>query len=656
MDWTRNQDLPASRSLRLASPRRRLWTATVLIVMALASATRLGLAVWIAVAGEPGHLGELALAMLAGLPIDAAVAVTVTLPFLLGLLALRAPLRRRWFAWFGHLATLGACCALIFTVAAEFFFWNEFDSRFNGIAVSYLIFPREVIGNIRESFNLTLYLPIVLAIGAAVYLVVRGRLKAALSEPYRPGETRGMLAVGAVALLAAVPVLHFGPLAIGHDREVLQITDNGIRSLFAAFLTNDAEYDGLYATVPEAAALPLLHDAVRQDNTTFLRPENQRSLLRHVDNGSAPKKLNIVLAIEESFGSTFFDGLDNNRPFPISPELTKLAEGGLLFTNIYATGDRTVRGLESLLTSFTPIPGISTARRAGSEGMNSLPFLLKSFGYRSEFLYGGRAVFDNMGHFWSSIGFDPVWDQGDIAEPGFTTIWGAADEFLFGEALRRLDRETRDGQPVFLSLLTVSNHRPYTFPETSVQRDPAKTPGENSARYAAWAFADFVERARSHPWFDDTVFIFIGDHGPRIYGAAEVPVQGFRVPLLYYSPKHIASGRDDTLGSSLDMMPTLLGLLGFSYDSPFFGVDLRRVPTGEGRIAMAHNFAVAFGRHGHLAVLGPQRDINGYDFVPGPDKAVHQPAADPATAAEAVAITQSAHRMFYNREYHELAR
>ena len=130
-------------------------------------------------------------------------------------------------------------------------------------------------------------------------------------------------------------------------------------------------------------------------------------------------------------------------------------------------------------------------------------------------------------------GFDEVLDQSDIADQGFSTVWGVADEYLFTEALHRLDRSTASGQPVFMGMLTVSNHRPYTFPPGAVQPDPAVGAKENVAHYAAWAFSDFIERARSRPWFKDTVFVFVGDHGPRVAGAAQVPVERFRVPLQF---------------------------------------------------------------------------------------------------------------------------
>jgi hypothetical protein len=217
-------------------------------------------------------------------------------------------------------------------------------------------------------------------------------------------------------------------------------------------------------------------------------------------------------------------------------------------------------------------------------------------------------------------------------------------------------------------MLTVSNHRPYTYPEgPPVEHGPPRLPPdarkaarENAAGYAAWAFAQFIEQARQRPWFADTVFILVGDHGPRAIGAAQVPVEAFRVPLLFYAPHRIAPHRYDVVGSSLDLIPTLLGFLGLSYDSPFFGVDLRRVPTDGGRIAIAHNYAVAHGSRGLISVLGPARRITGYRLprhgLAGQTHRAHLiplDTPDPATTQTAIAVTQFAHRLFYAGEYHE---
>jgi phosphoglycerol transferase MdoB-like AlkP superfamily enzyme len=646
--------------------RLKFWVTCLLYFIIIQNILRVALTIWTS-QGHPEHLISIFTSFPLALAYDIAICILMGMPFLLGLSGLQKFWHKTLFHWGAHFLLLCMCLLIVFVTVSEVFFWNEFDSRFNAIAVNYLLFPREVIGNIYQSFDLVVILPVICAGAVALYLILRQKLNIALDDKTTRGELRLIFAIFVLATGLASGFLFLKGMPSNESRIVNEITSNGFHSFFRAALTNDSHYDGLYPGMEEGRALQIVRETISQDNTRFLRPVTDYSLLRHVDNGNKARRLNVVLVIEESFGSSYVDGLDNRNTYndelgeeqreSISPKLTRLAEDGLFFTNIYATGNRTVRGLEAILTSFPPIPGISTSRRPGSKGMNSLAFLLKNYGYQTSFLYGGRAAFDNMGAFWKSTGFDDVLDQNDILQKPFTTIWGAADEYLFTEALRRMDKKTANGKPVFLSLLTVSNHRPFTFPKGRIAKNPEQKRKENAASYADWAFGYFLDRAQSHSWFDNTIFIFIGDHGPRIYGAAYVPVSNFRVPLLFYAPKHLQPERNDTLGSSIDVIPTLLGLLNISYDSPFFGLDLLRVPKGKGRVLMSHNFAVAYADGKSVATLIPGNPSKGYDMKIGRHKAV--PAKNGININvldKAIATYQTAHRMFYRGLYHELGK
>ncbi len=634
--------------LSFLSPRYRFPTIAILIYIVATSIERLALTA-LASGDNPGRLGDLLLAFPIGLLMDAAMACILALPFFLILHHFQGMLQKRWVSILASVMLAALLWNLIFSNVAALIFWEEFSSRFNGIAVNYLLFPREVIGNIHQSFNLPLLLPPVFVVALLIFWKLRHPLKMAIADERRVTHGRFYAFILPV-LICSAALVNAAPISVGDNREANEIANNGYYSFLRAAWTNDAEYDGVYPGMDEAKAIALTRQMVAQDNTRFLTPEGTRSLLRHVDNGDNPKKMNVVLVINESFGSTYVDNL-NSRQESITPNLTRLSKDGLWFTNVYSTGVRTVRGLEGLLTSFSPIPGISTARRPGSDGMNSMAFLLKDHGYQTAFLYGGRKMFDNMGHYWSHIGFDKVWEQSDIKDIGFDTIWGAADEYIYDEALRRMDTMNGDQAPFFLSLLTISNHRPYTYPEGRIDKDPADKRRENSATYADWSFGRFIEMARKKPWFDDTVFIFVGDHGPRLSGSAQVPVDRYRVPLLYYAPKQIKPQQVDTIGSIMDFGPTLMGVLGLSFDNPFFGLDLRRVPKGQGRVIMSHNYAIGFGQKGHVVTIDPTGNSRGYKMFLGEDPLEPAAAPDPETRAKAIAITQTAHHMFYAREY-----
>jgi phosphoglycerol transferase MdoB-like AlkP superfamily enzyme len=635
--------------LNFLTPRYRFPALAIIIYVAATSVERLAL-IALAYSDNVGHMGELLLALLMGLIMDSAMAGLLGLPFFLILHHFPGTLQKRWISRMASLMLLVLLWNLFFSNVAALVFWEEFSSRFNGIAVNYLLFPREVIGNIHQSFNLPLLLPPVIAVTLGVFWLLRTRLNAAIEDSGRASHARFYALIAPMLVLSGA-IVYAAPANIGDNREANEIANNGYYSFLRAAWTNDAEYDDLYPGMDEAKAIALTRQMVTQDNTRFLTPKGTRSLMRHVDNGNTPNKMNVVLVINESFGSTYVDNLNTSRNESITPNLTRLSKDGLWFTNVYSTGVRTVRGLEGLLTSFSPIPGISTARRPGSQGMNSMAFLLKEHGYQTSFLYGGRKVFDNMGNYWSGIGFDTVWEQSDIQDIGFDTIWGAADEYIYDEALRRMEIMSASDKPIFLSLLTISNHRPYTYPEGRIDKDPADKRRENAATYADWSFGRFIEMARKRPWFDNTVFIFVGDHGPRLSGSAQVPVDRYRVPLLYYAPKQIKTQQIDTIGSIIDFGPTLMGLMGLSFDSPFFGVDLRRVPAEQGRVVMSHNYAIGFGQKGHVVTIDPTGQSHGYKMLLGEAPLEPANAPDAETRAKTIAITQTAHHMFYANEY-----
>lgn len=629
-------------------PKLRFWLTCLGIYLASESVIRIAIAGYF---GAPAALMPAVLGL--GLLNDLATAALLGAPFLLGLHLFEPVWRSRWAGWTAHAVLIALLFVLAFGQVGQIAFWYEFDGRYNSVAVNYLIFPREVIGNIRQSFRLDLAIGGCAVLALSAYLFLRPRLKNAIEAwPVDRERSRGAILAVAAGLLGG-GFLYGMPQNLLGDRRANELAGNGFASFVEAAITNDQDYEGHYLTLPEAGVLAEVRRQVAQDNSRFLGPPEIDVLARRIESGTTFKPLNVVMVFSESFGSVYVDDLDNKTGESISPRLTTLAKDGLFFTNVYATGNRTVRALEAVLTSFPPIPGISTSRRPGSQGMRSLPFEFRKLGYETAFLYGGRPIFDNMGAFWSGVGFQAVWGQSDISGADFTTAWGVADEYLYGEALRRMDAMVGAGKPAFLSLLTVSNHRPYTYPEGRIDKDPARKRRQNAATYADWAFGDFIERARSKSWFDDTIFVYFGDHGPRVYGAAQVPVPNYRVPVLFYAPKHIAPERNTVLGSNMDVGPTLFGLMGASYDSRFFGVDLRRVKSGEERVVMDHNFSIAYGDGSNVVVLLPREQSRAYAMTIGPAELVPRDAVDQALLTKAIALTQTAHRLFYARRYHE---
>jgi len=256
-------------------------------------------------------------------------------------------------------------------------------------------------------------------------------------------------------------------------------------------------------------------------------------------------------------------------------------------------------------------------RRPQSEDLFTLPALLRSRGYQTTFFYGGRALFDGMGHYLLHNGVDRVVEQKDFPDGTFKTAWGVSDEAIFDRALTEMDGLHATGRPFYSLVLSVSNHRPFRFPENELRSDPKLHGRENAVRYADHAVGRFLRQARSHAFFENTLFVVMGDHGARVYGAAEIPLPSYQVPILFYAPKVIPAGqRIATMASSLDVPPTILGVLGVDYDSKFFGHDLFRIDPSAGRALMTHNNEIALLRGSRMAVLGLHGATSLYDVTP----------------------------------------
>ena len=598
----------------LVESRYRLAALLVSLYMAVWLLTRLGL-VLVQHAVSRNGLGPTLAALAVGELFDGVSALWMAVPLVLYLTL--AP--ERWFRgrinrgvlYFWMTAT---CFSALFTAVVEYYFFDEFNGRFNFVAVDYLIFPTEVVNNVWQSYHTGLVLTLVsLASLAAVYLF-RRRLRPAWSRVTPPLQRLRFLAAYTAILAAATWIVSPRLARVSNDRALNEIAGNGYYSFFLALKGSDAPYEGLYATRPQPAVLARLHRLLGAEPAAMTASFSPGSTLRHVQNPGPTRRLNVVVVLEESLGSEFIGVLQPREDGEsLTPSFDALTREGTLFTHAYSTGNRTVRAIEATTSSLPPLPGESIVRRDASVSLFTLPELLRSQGYQTSFVYGGRALFDGMGSYLSHNGVDTIVDQGDYPEGTFTTAWGVADEAIFTKALETMDRAHATGKPFYSLVLSVSNHRPFTFPQDVIKAEPRLHHRENVVRYADYALGRFLREAKSHDFYKDTVFVLMGDHGARVYGAAEIPLASYEVPILFIGPGIPAGARVETLASSLDVPPTVLGVLDLSYDSMFFGHDLFRVDPAQGRALMNHNNNVALMRGGRLAVLGLHKSTALYD-------------------------------------------
>lgn len=547
---------------------------------------------------------------------------------------------------------------MLFVCASEYFFFEEFDSRFNLVAVDYLIYPTEVIGDIRSEYPVGRLVLIFGALAAVIGFALRPGLAAwPMAAQNTSGRARlGLVAALAVLITVAIVAWPADKLSVFHNRVANELAANGPANFFAAFRTNHIDYHAFYRSGNPQQMQKLLVDDLRKGGGEFVGLPNGDLTRRFPARADGLGKMNVVLLSEESLGSEFVGTYGNTRG--LTPEFDELARQGILFNHAYSTGTRTVRGLEAFSASFPPIPSESIMKRPGNDDIATWGKVMRGLGYHTSFLYGGFGAFDNMNAYFGGNGF-ALSDRSDIQHPKFANIWGVSDEDLFHHAIDYFDDRAKDGKPFFSIIMSTSNHKPFTFP-AGIDGVKAKGGGRDAgARYADHSIGEFFREARKHAWFDNTIFIIAADHGARAYGKADIPLYSYEIPMLILAPKHIEPRKVDTLTSQIDVAPTVLGLLGLPYQAPFFGQDVLHWPQGESRtLLFNHNHDVALLRDGKLCILGLHQSAECESYVrtpgaPGPATThfAQLDQADPGLVDLATAYYQTAYDQFQAHRY-----
>jgi len=473
--------------------------------------------------------------------------------------------------------------ALGFGVMAEWFFWDEFGVRFNFIAVDYLVYTREVVGNIRESFPVGTLLGTLAVATLALAWASRGWLLRA-AHPAAKRSARVAVWLTSVAVAAGLASVWSMDARNGANEYQKELSANGLYSLAYAFGNNEIDYFDFYATRPQTAAAP-------------------PAVLPRIVSATPPK--NVVIITLESMSSSYTAHGGNTQG--LTPNLDRLAEQGLFLANLRATGNRTVRGLEALSLAIPPLPGHSIIWRKHNQNLETLGAVLADHGYVNRFMYGGYARFDNMDAYFAGNHYQPI-DRGQFPERhrGFGNIWGVADEHLYDYALEQMDRDAASGKPFLMHLMTTSNHTPFTFPEGRIDLPRGR---QGAVKYSDYAVGRFIEMARAKPWFKDTVFVVVADHCASSKGRTSLPPENYHIPAIVYSPAHLAPHTDTRLASQIDIVPTVLDLLGLPEHTNFMGRSVLHAYPDAGRAFIATYQKLGYLTPDQLVVLSPGRQI-----------------------------------------------
>lgn len=542
----------------------------------------------------------------------------IMLGMLLVPLALGMPLlanRMGWKIWQNLVLIWGVLVIVLisFMEASTPAFISQYDLRPNRLFVEYLRYPKEVFATLWQGFRWPLLIGLTLTVISGVVaekLLQRWLHTHQKTWPIWKVWLTWPLLLLILALMIRSSIGHRpanpSSFALTPDAMVNSLMLNSAWSVYFAIynMQHESNAADVYGTMTNEAILAQLHE-----NYPWIGLDTQRkfpTLNIHQATVKRDKPLNLVIILQESLGATFVKSLGGE--YAVTPHLERLKQKGWWFEQLYATGTRSVRGIEAIISGYLPTPARSVVKLSLSQqNFFTIADLLKQRGYFTEFIYGGESHFDNMASFFIGNGFESVIDQHDYENPVFTGSWGVSDEDLLNKAHQQLQQKQAEGKPYFSLVFSSSNHSPYEFPDGRIELDnPVKQSNTNAVKYADYALGQFFDKAMQSDYWENTLFLVIADHDLNVYGDALVPIERFQIPGLILGadikPRSIA-----TIASQIDMAPTLLSLMGISAETPVIGRDLtvesEQQSIGRALMQFADNYALMQGEN--VTVLRP---------------------------------------------------
>jgi phosphoglycerol transferase MdoB-like AlkP superfamily enzyme len=491
-------------------------------------------------------------------------------------------------AWqkFTYVWVIAAIVFLVFLEAATPGFIAEYDVRPNRLFVEYLKYPHEVIPMLWRGFRVHVFAGFGFTL-LAIWVMRRFMQPWLQAKPSWSNKTI-WLAWPLIFLLTAFAIRS----SLGH-----RPANPAIFAITADSMVNSLVINSGYSVI--YAIYDLQHESKssqiygKMDRAEIFKLTNAQesaipTLKTLIPSAKRDKPLNLVIILQESLGAGFVESLGGK---PVTPNLEKLKAEGMWFEQLYATGTRSVRGIEAVTAGFQPTPSESTVKLSLSQkNFFTLASLLSQQGYNAEFIYGGESHFDNMRSFFLGNGFNQITDQKDYQNPIFVGSWGASDEDLLNKTHEQLLKHHASGKPFFTLAFSSSNHAPFEFPDGRIELyEQPKATDNNAVKYADYAIGEFFKKAKASPYWKDTVFLIVADHDIRVRGDSLVPIKHFHIPGLILGadiqPKKIT-----TIASQIDLPVTMLSLMGIHGQHPMTGRDLSSEPSDQlGRAMMQYN-------------------------------------------------------------------
>lgn len=493
-------------------------------------------------------------------------------------------------------------------------FMEEYATRPNRLFLEYMIYPAEL-AKLLINGHLAAVITVFCLMSIFVLFFFRALKKITLKHvPFNLISVMIFVVLGTITFISARSSFEHRPFnlakAIFSSNHIVNtLTANSGYMLATSVKSMMSEKASTYKPLTQEEIIKEIQTDTGFDYTPATA-ENP-TLNRLIPTNTGARK-NIVIILEESLGAQFVGYLGGSG---LTPNLDRIYGEGYGFTNMFATGVRSVRGIEAVTSGFPPTVNTSTVKREKTQKkFFNLASVLKNEGYQNSFIYGGESHFDNMRSFFLGNGYTKIIDINNYDNPMFTGSWGVSDEDLFNKALETFDEMHRQQQPFYSLVFTSSNHDPYEIKESFSHNVRNR---ETAIKYADYALGKFYDEVKTKPYFNDTIFLVIADHDARAWGSELVPVNHFHIPAVLFGAG-IEHKTESHVVSQIDIPKTMMSLAGIKADVPTVGYDLTQLPDGfKGRALLQfyQNFCYLEGDGSAVMILPDQKVVSAkYDF------------------------------------------
>ena len=552
------------------------------------------------------------------------IAMFVGIPAVISLLISGIPYINRLWDLICKFWLISVLSFYIFMEASTPAFIMEYSLRPNRLFIEYLLYPKEVFSMLWTGHKLTLFISTLVSILATFWSFKLFARRSIVSKQGPKWFERPFLAVFILFLAVAVArsSLQHRPInpsftAFSNDPLINSLTLNSSYSMLYALKGMKYEISSfkLYPKMEKSEIVTQIRQSMGINTNDFVS-DYYPTLHRQIATNRYDKPKNLVIILEESLGAQFVKSLGG---LDLAPNYDRLAQEAWSFEKLYATGTRSVRGIEAVITGFVPTPARSVVKLPKSQShFFTLAKLLGNANYDTSFIYGGGAHFDNMSSFFIGNGFKQIIEEKHYDNPVFKGSWGVSDEDLFNKADQTFIKKAKQDKPFFSVVFSSSNHDPYEFPDNRIELyDEDKNTRNNAVKYADFALGEFFKKAKKSNYWDDTVFLVVADHDARVHKANLVPISNFHIPGLIIG-KDVKPFKDQRIASHIDLAPTLLSLIGLDSIHPMIGRDFTKLPKDyEGRAMMQFANNQAYMQGNDVVILQPNKSPKSFTYTAG---------------------------------------